>query len=232
MRKAYLIIIGLLVVFTLPVLGASSYLGGFSGVIITPDDTVVPAQTWEASFHDTLDLFDGSDSDLMTIGLTYGLLPNLEVGASYIDDGSSQIAISGKYRLMEEKSSAPSITVGVFDIAGSVNSISNDPSFYVMFSKNITPLASDIADRPSKPLRLGIGLGTGLYSGIIANLDWTLQPRLSLLAEYNSGSDGIGRLRHRPSAGIRWAASDSIRLDVAAVGFRDLGFGINYRSSY
>ncbi|MHB1456570.1 MAG: hypothetical protein ACYC0V_06615 [Armatimonadota bacterium] len=231
MRKAYLII-GLLVIFTLPVLGASSYLGGFSGVIITPDDTVVPVQTWEASFHDTLDIFDGNDSDLMTIGLTYGLLSNLEVGASLIDDGSSQIAISGKYRLVTEKSNSPSVTVGVFDIAGSANSISSDPSFYIMVSKNITPLASDIVDRPSKPLQLGIGVGSGLYNGIIANLNWTLEPNLSLLAEYNGGNDGPRGLRNRPSAGVRWAVSDTVRLDVAAVGFRDLGFGINFRSKY
>jgi len=232
MRYTHYIVICLLVIMTIPVLGASSYLGGFSGVIMTPDDTIVPNQTWEASFHDTLKLFKNDDSDLTTYGLTYGLAANLEVGASYISGDSDNIAISGKYRLIAEKSNTPSVTVGVFDAAGNVNSISSDPSLYVMFSKNITPLASEIADTPSKPLRLGLGIGSGLYNGIIANLNWTLDPKLSLLAEYNSGNHAIDRLRNRPSVGIRWAASDHIRLDAAAVGFRDFGFGINYRSKF
>jgi len=98
-----------------------------------------------------------------------------------------------------------------------------------MLSKNITPIASDIAGRPSRPLRAGLGFGSGLYNGVILNLDWTLEPRLSLLAEYKGGSGGIDA--NRASVGLRWAATNSLRLDAAVVGFRDFGFGLNYRSS-
>ena len=225
-------IAAILALLTLPALGASSYLGGFSGIIMTPNEVIVPAQTWEVSVHDTPRLFGGNNSDLLTVGLTYGLTPNLEVGASYIKDDDNQVAVSGKYRLVPETASAPGITVGVFDVGGVVNSISSDPSFYVMLSKNITSVASDIAGEPSKPLRMGLGFGSGFYNGIIANLDWTLEPRLSLLAEYKGGDRGNDRLRNRASVGLRWAASDSLRLDVATVGFRDIGFGLSYRSTF
>lgn len=228
MRYTHLIVIGLLLIITLPAMGASSYLGGFSGLILTPSDVIVPDKTWEASFHDTFGLLGGSDADLLSVGVIYGLVPKLEVGVSYV---KNDFTASGKYRILEETTTAPSITVGVFDIGGSAASISSDSSFYLLFSKNITDLASDINNRPSKPLRLGLGFGTGFYNGLIANLDWTLEPRLSLLAEYNSGNHGIDELRNRPSVGFRWAASDSLRLDAAVVGFNDIGFGLSYRNT-
>jgi len=220
-----------MIIMALPALGASSYLGGFSGIILTPNDVIVPEGTWDASFHDTTRLLGGSNPDLLTFGLTYGLLPKLEVGASYITDDTHKVVVNGKYRLVTENANTPGITLGVFDVGGSVDFISNDPSLYVLFSKNITSLASNIAEQPSKPLRLGVGFGSGFYNGIMANLDWTLSPRLSLLAEYKGGNQGIERLRNRPSAGFRWAATDSLRLDAAVLGFRDFGFGLSYRST-
>jgi hypothetical protein len=232
MRSASFIVIGLLFLMALPALGASSYLGGFSGIILTPDDVIVPTQTWEGSFHDTLGLLGGSKPDLLTVGLSYGLMPNLEVGASYITDDTNRIAVSGKYRVVTESANTPGITVGVFDVAGSVDFLSNNASFYLLLSKNITPLASDVAGQPSKPLRMCLGFGTGFYNGLIANLDWTLAPRLSLLAEYKGGNDGIEGLENGLSAGVRWAATDSLRLDAAIVGFRDIGLGLSGRSKF
>jgi len=228
MRYAHFIVIGLLTIMALPALGASNYLGGISGVIVTPDDRIVSSQSWDASYHD---IFSHGEkhSDIQTVGLTFGLLPNLEVGASYITDGTSRVVVNGKFKLVKETAKTPGVTVGVFDAGGNLGN--SDASFYGLLSKNLTSFASNVAGQPSKPVRMSLGWGSGFYKGIIANMDWTLAPRLSLLAEYK-GSDGFVGLRNRPSLGFRWAATDSIRLDAAALGVRDIGLGLSYRASF
>jgi hypothetical protein len=221
-------ILVVLVALALPALGSQSFLGSFSGNIITPDAVVAPQGTWEASFHSFVELF-GNDDDLTSIGLLYGAAPNLEVGVAFLNDGSSDAVFSAKLQLAAETADRPAFLVGVFDAAGSADWINNDPSFFLAVSKNITPFASDVVDEPSKPLRLTAGFGSGVFDGFYAGLDWTLQQRLSLMAEFmNEGFQGNSQF----NAGLRLAASDAIRLDVATLDFDSFAFGATFTTRY
>ena len=228
MKFSFLVICTLLFVITLPAMGASSFLGGYSGNIFSPDGVVVPNGTWELSYHDTLDIL--GDTDLKAFGVTYGLIPNLEVGASFLDNGESDIAINAKYAIVPETATRPAVLVGVFDAFGSAGFLDPDPSLYVAFSKNITPLATDIAGEPSKPLRLSVGFGTNLFDGLFAGLDWTLNPRFSLMAEYFGGD--IGGDDSSFNVGARYALTDALRVDAATIDFQDFGFGVSARTSF
>ena len=105
MRRT-LFVLSLLAVMAFPALGASSYLGGLSGALITPNGITVPEKTWEVSYHQ-LNKFV-LDKNLSTAGLTYGFSPNLEVGASYVNgNGSNNVAFNGKYRILNETAGRP-----------------------------------------------------------------------------------------------------------------------------
>ncbi len=220
-------IIGLalaLLILAVPSFAAQSFLGSFSGNIVTPDAVVAPLGTWEVSFHDFIDVVGGED--LTSFGVIYGLAENLEVGLAALDNGDSEIAFSGKLGIVTETSTTPAVLVGVFDIGSTV---ADDASFYVALSKNITSLASDVADQPSRPLRLTAGFGSGVFDGFFAGFDWTLTPRLSLMAEYlNEGFEGDNDI----NAGIRYAATSNVRLDLALIDFEELALGASLTSRF
>lgn len=209
----------------MPAFGASSFLGGFSGGIVTPDGLVTPQGAWDFSFHDFTNLL--GDNDLTAFGVTYGAVKNLEVGVSFLGDNNNQTAINGKYRVVTETAEVPTVIVGAFDVAGSVDFLNTDPGLYLLVSKNVTSAASAVAGRPSKPLRLTLGAGSGVFDGFFAGLDWTLQPQLSLIAELFSGR--IGDDDHFFNVGLRYAATDALRLDVATMDVKDIAFGASYR---
>lgn len=206
----------------MPAFGASSFLGGQSGDILTPDGLVTPQGSWDLSYHQFTNLL--VDTDLTTFGVVFGVAEGLEIGASFLNNGGSETAVNAKFRLMAETPQRPAILVGVFDAA---STFSNDSGLYLVISKNITSTASDIAGEPSKPLRLNVGFGSGLYDGIFLGLDWTLQPQLSLMAEFSSGQ--IGDNDSFFNAGIRYAVSDAFRLDLATIDLEEIAFGASYR---
>lgn len=217
-----------LLVLSIPAMGAQSFLGSFSGNIITPDAIIAPVGTWELSFHDFIEVLGGGE-DLITVGAIYGLTPNLEVGVSFLNNDQSDLALSGKLRLVEETAERPTVIVGVFDVAGTADMLQGDPSFYVAVSKNVTPIATDIVGQPSRPLRLTLGFGSGIFDGLFAGLDWTLQERLSLMVEYlNQGFQDDSEI----NAGFRYALSDAFRLDAATIDFEDFAFGLTFTSRF
>lgn len=231
MKFGYFILSLLLLIVALPALGAADYLGGQSGVIITPDDVILPVRDWELSFHDILGVLPDNDN-LLAGGLTYGLAKNLEVGASYVTNSGNSLVANGKYRMIEETQKHPGVIVGVFDIAGTADIISGTPNFYILLTKKLFPPTAYIGCKQTSSLKGSIGFGSGLYNGLIANLTWTVDPRFDLLLEYNGGDGGEGDLAHSINIGGRWAATDSLKLDAAAVDFQDFGFGVSYISKF
>lgn len=223
------VIVPILLLIALPVFGASSFLSGFSGNILTPDSVIETTGTWEASYHQAVNLL-GDNDNLTTFGVIYGATPNLELGASFVDNGESDTTLNAKYRLLAETADRPAIIVGVFDAAGSADFLDDNAGFYLALSKNVTPTASEIAGGPSKPLRLTLGVGSGVFNGLFAGFDWTLEPKLSLMAEFFNGS--LGGNDSFFNAGIRYAATDALRLDAATIDFRDLAFGASYRIAF
>lgn len=225
--KYLLLILPVLALMAMPAFGASSYLGGYSGLLLTPDDVLVPMGGVELSFHDFIDIL-GNNQDLRTYAVTYGLLPTLEVGASVANSrGSTDLALNGKLSLITETPTRPSVLIGAFDATAMADLVNNDPTFYVVVSKNVTPSASQVAGKPSVPLRLSAGFGSGFLNGFFAGLDWTLVPNLSLMFEYVNGD--LGNNNNTVNAGARWAVTRDLRIDAGTIGFDTFAFGLNYR---
>jgi hypothetical protein len=228
MKMRYLLLIlPLLLLAALPVLGSSAYLGGYSGLILTPDATVAPQGAWDLSFHDLIGVTD-SGSDFLTYSLTYGLLDNLEIGGAIVNSaGSTDLAINGKYVILTEEARRPALAIGVYDVFGMVNTVNENPSFYILVSKDLTAAASKAVKVCSKPFRVNLGLGSGVFNPVFAGFDWTLVRNLSVQAEYTNGTlDDQSSLFN---AGIRWAVAKQFRIDAALIQFQDFAFGINYR---
>ncbi len=218
-------IIAVMATLSLPSLGASSFLGGYTGGICTPDGLIQPTKSMDISFHDTQKGFGGTD--VKATGALIGLSPNLEVGVAFIGNDTSNFTISSKYRVVSETATAPALLIGVFDAAGSANFLSADPSLYIVLSKNITGFASDATNSPQNPMRATIGVGSGVFNGFFAGLDYALQPKLSVIAEFNGGN--IGGSKNLFNAGIRYAALPQLRIDAAFVGFKQIALGASYR---
>jgi hypothetical protein len=207
--------------------GAAPSILGTSGNIITPDDMILAPGAVDLTYHGITD-FGDSNTSINFFGGNVGLFPNLEAGAVVKTDGSTDLLINAKYRLLAETSTRPAVTVGGIDIG---SQMTDDPGLYVLFSKSLTAAAEEVAGRPSAPLRGHLGIGSGAVRTIFGALDWTLQPKLSLMAEFISdsqlkGSDG-GSLFN---VGARYAVTSNIRLDAAAVNLDDLAFGISYQT--
>ncbi len=221
-----LLILPLLVLTALPGFGATAYLGGYSGLVITPNEVLVPTGSFDLGFHDLIGIFGGS-KDLRTYSLTYGALPNLEVGASIVSSDGTDVALNGKFSILTETPNRPAILIGAWDATSMVNRVNDQATFYIVASKNLTPTASQIAGKPSVPFRLNVGFGSGFLNGFFAGLDWVLTPRLSLMGEFTHG--GFEGKKNRFNAGARWAVTNDLRLDAGTIGFDDFAFGLNYR---
>lgn len=223
---AILMIAGVSVVQATP-----SYLGP-SGVIMTPDDKTVPHKQFWIGYHmfSNIDFKDDDGSDLNVFHNQYGLTPNIEVGTSVVDqqDNGSDLAINAKWRFINETATIPAIAVGVLDVSG--NAVDDDASFYLLFSKSLTRTATEVTNAPSKPLRGTIGVGSGFFDGIFASLDWTYTPKLRLMAEIVNGGDFFDNTM--VNAGLRYSVGSRLSLDLAAIDFGDIAFGINYRGSF
>jgi hypothetical protein len=194
---------------------------GLSGNILTPDDLILAPGTFNLAYHGIS--FDGGDNENIFSG-NVGVFPNLEVGASVLTNGDSDVIFNGKYRLLTETGTRPAVTVGVIDLASTAFA---DPGLFIMVSKSLTTAAEEVTDRPSKPLRGHLGIGSGVLSSVFLGLDWTVTPQLSVMLEYISDSDFGGSLFN---GGVRYAVSDNLRLDLSLIDFDDFTYGISYQA--
>ena len=228
--KYLLLILPLLLIAAMPALGSSAYLGGYTGLILTPGAYVTPTGAWDLAFHDLIGASE-SNRDFLTYSLTYGLTENLEIGGAIVSStGQTDLALNGKYIIMNEEASRPALAIGVYDALGMVDTVNANPSFYIVVSKDLTAAASKAVQAPSKPFRVNAGLGSGVFNTFFVGLDWTLARTISVQFEYSNGSlDGESSLFN---AGLRWAVSNQIRIDAGLIQFQDFAFGFNYRMGY
>lgn len=218
-----------LILGALPAFGASNYLGGMSGVILTPDAVVAPQRCWEFSFHDSLGAV--YDNDLIAWGVNYGISKNIEAGVSLLRNGDrNDLTFNGKYVVVLETERSPAFAVGVFDIAGVAGEVNENASLYMLLSKNVTPIISELGGIPSQPVYLNLGLGSGVVNGIFGSVDWTWSQRCAVMAEYTNGKFGDNHTMI--NAGVRYAIADKWRLDAATLKFKHLAVGANYRTSF
>lgn len=231
MRCLTLVVIILLGIVALPAMSSPGYLGGYSGTIYVPDGSITPHGEYYISFHDSISVLDtDSHNDIRAIGLQYGLSRRMEFGSSYIQNDVTKVAFNAKYRLIDETNRWPLLAIGVFDLGGQVDFLDNSPAFYILASKDLTPVATHLEGSPSKPIRVTAGIGTGIFNGLLASLDWTLYPRFSLQFEYFGGH--VGDESHLYNAGVKYGLTKVLSLDAGTINFEHFAFGANLRTTF
>jgi hypothetical protein len=193
---------------------------GTSGLIEVPDDGLYKVGSVAPAYHTVRNVAGDESLNFYTIGV--GILPNLSVSGGIVADGGSDAVINAKYRLSPETAEKPSITVGVVDAAEKLN---DNPGLYVAFGKNLTAAAEEVSGHESKPIRGYLGFGTGTMKGVFVGLDWTLTPKLSAMFEYLS--KGLNDESHA-NAGIRYALTNELRIDLGTFRFKEFTRGISY----
>ena len=218
---------------------AAASIYGVSGLIETPDDTIVAEKTiapmvahiFDLKVNDTNEGFD-----VTTFGGAIGVFPNLEVGAVALDvdvNGvSTEALLNAKYRVLAESVNRPSVTVGIVDIAQRLDHMTDGGidgmSAFIVFGKNISDIAEDVSGEVSKPIKGTLGFGTGLYKGVFAGLNMSLAPKFSVAIEYLS--KGI-RDESTFSGMVRFKPIDALAIDAGVIGFQDFYMGASYNLS-
>ena len=225
MKKiALLISLAALLVGSTCVLYAGSTIFGISGLIETPDDSIVAPNTLALSANHIPDM-GGSDVSLNTFGLAYGLFPKLEISAAAVDSDISgddtNWLLNAKYQLLSESLEKPSISVGVVDLGSEFD---DDPSMFIVFGKNITAVAENISGDVSKPLRGTLGIGTGIYDGLFAGLNWSVAPKFNIGLEYLSDDSIV-------NAEVSYKAVGGLSLEAGLLDFDDFYVGAGYSLS-
>lgn len=234
----------LLVLFAILLGGASALYAaasiyGQSGLIETPDDSIVGEKTLAPVVTRIFDLKGNGATegiDITTFGGAIGIFPNLEVSAVALDtdskDVSTEALINAKYRVLAESVNRPSVTVGVMDLTKRLDHMSDGAidgmSSFIVFGKNISNLAEDVSGEVSNPIRGTVGIGTGIYKGAFAGLDMSLSPKLNVAVEYLS--KGI-RDETTFSGMVRFKPIEALSIDAGVIGFQDFYAGASYNLS-
>jgi hypothetical protein len=124
---------GILAISMTPAVAAPNFVGQ-SGNIVTPNDQVMRQGELSSGYrHLDKNLFNrGGDMNLYSVN--YGLTNKLEAGLAYVERGSDRLLIIGKYRVLSEGRSRPSVSVGVVDLA---NQLDKDPGAYVILGRRL-----------------------------------------------------------------------------------------------
>ena len=207
---------------------APSFLG-ITGNILTPDDIVLSPGDFCANLHS----FQNDHNSPLFIAAAVGATDGLELGIGHYDpDGpgdQTETFVNAKYAIKAETQSSPSVVIGATDLTGDLDPDDN-PGFFILLGKNLTPVATDMTGEPSMPLRGTLGFGSGIYGGMFAALDWTLTPKVSLMAEYvaNASIKGLFNEEQVVNIGARLAITNNLRADAALIDGKDFAFGISY----
>lgn len=228
MKVASFVVLAALMIAAGTAAGAAANIYGMSGLIETPDDSIVAPRALELTGHYISDL-DPTDANWKTFGGAFGLGSKLEVSAVGIDPDivglSTKVVINAKYRVLGESIERPSITIGVVDFGSKLEDYNSDienASTFVVFGKNISPIAEGVSGMISKPVRGTLGFGTGVYKGVFAGFSWSMLPKVDIVAEYLS--KGI-RQKSTVNAAVRFTPASQVSIQAGTHAFKSFYVG-------
>jgi len=240
MKKfAILLVLVAMVLAGASALYAAASIYGQSGLIETPDDSIVGSKTVAPVATRIWDLKGNGSTegyDVSTYGGAVGIFPNLEVSAVALDvdapHTNTQALLNAKYRVLAESVNRPSVTVGVMDITKRLDHISDGEidgmSSFIVFGKNLSTVAEGVSGQVSLPIRGTFGVGTGIYKGAFAGLDMSLAPKITVAVEYLA--KGI-RDETTFNGMVRFKPIEALSVDAGVIGFKDFYAGASYNLS-
>jgi hypothetical protein len=219
-------------------LQAATSIYGVSGLIETPDDSIVTAKSVTPAADRIFDFKPrgaATGVDITTFGGAVGISSNLEVSAVGIDSDAAGVKTEGlinaKYRLLDETVATPSVTIGVVDAAQRLKHFVGtvtEASGFIVFEKNISSIAEGVSGQVSKPVRGTVGFGTGLYRSAFAGLNISVAPKFNVAVEYLP--KGL-RDEDTVSGVVRFQPIEALSIDAGAVGFKDFYAGASFNLS-
>ena len=164
---------------------------GPSGLITAPNAYVVtPGRV-------TLGTFFGNDKSLSA---NYGVIPGLEVGASYLDraNGKAKVLGNAKFNIVPANWKNVEFGVGVIDAIDAVQR-----TYYFMGSFEYLP--PQFLDKQGVlGARAHVGVGDGIYKkNLILGTELLFGPRVSAVVEYASRDVNYG-IRYVGTEGVRF----------------------------
>lgn len=209
-------------------LWASSSFLSTSGAILTPDDTVLGASDFSLDYHQ----FELSDK-AVNFGANVGVTSSLELGIARFDSDKAgadpETILNAKYLVLAETVNRPSLLVGLVDATGELDPDDN-PGFYAVIGKNLTPLATGFTGEPVNPIKGYVGIGSGIYNGLFAGVEWTLTPKVQVMGEFINELNIKNTIAEKSvfNVGARLTISESLTADIANINGDDWGFGLSY----
>ncbi|MCL4499639.1 MAG: hypothetical protein M1335_05300 [Chloroflexi bacterium] len=213
---------------------AASSVYGISGLIETPNDTIAGQGNISLTGNYIANVAK-SDANATTFGGVIGIIPNLEVGGVVMDSDASGVKTQGilnaKYRIVAESLDRPSVTVGAVDLTQRLkkfNGKDDEASVFIVIGKNLTSAAEGVSGRVTMPVRGTLGLGTGLYKGGFAALNFAVAPKFDIMVEYLA--NGI-RQSTTVNGGVRYRVIPGLSVEAGAMDFQDFYGGLSYQVS-
>lgn len=164
--------------------------------IWNPSTDVQGYKTWHFGVDNYSSVKDNKDKPVAfatDLGLTYGLLKNLEVGIDFFTPAVDPVYFNFKYGL-PEKEKIPALAAGMFSM-GTENDVTNYNIGYVVAAKTFKPVGRFTIGyyQGNKELLIDEN-GEKANTGIIATWDKQVTDKLWLSLDYASGKSAYGSL--------------------------------------
>jgi hypothetical protein len=139
------------------------------------------------------------------MGLTYGLIKNMEVGIDLMQPSANPVYLNVKYGVPED-GSIPAIAVGVFNM-GTKTDVTNYNIFYALVARNINKFGRlSVGGYTGNEKLLVDETGEKVNTGLILSWDKALTEKVWASIDYASGNNVYGCL----TAGFSYAFSSNI----------------------
>lgn len=241
MTKISLILLSILfalILCSIPAKAAPTYFGN-SGLILLPDNTTTGSQAVILHFHyidndEPSDLIGGVRiykgskprlrdlgfiGNVKSFGISYGVIENLEVGYSYVEDNKKKPYnfVHAKYVFVPPQSADEenpiTLTVGANDI---LDELMFSP--YAVISRRF-PIKSSRLDIPDMNINANLGFGGGIYEKrLFGGVELGITPQISLIGELSRTTANVGARYN----------SGSLIIDLSLIDGRDIAAGLSY----
>jgi len=179
-----------------------NYIGSV-GLITAPSAYTIGDRTASGYISGNADFFGG--------GVVVGITDRFEIGIGVLDldddlGGDTEFLLNLKANLLQEKNNWPAFSVGVVDVADSLDA---DPGWYVMASKYFTRNQTD----QKFALKGHLGFGGGFFDEeIIAGAELFFKPNVTVMAELVADEVNIGARLHWKAftASLAWFDFDNL----------------------
>ncbi|MBI4652544.1 hypothetical protein HY745_14970 [Candidatus Desantisbacteria bacterium] len=178
--------------------------------IWNPSTDIQAEKTWHLGIDNYFSVQDNKDNPVAfptDLGLTYGLIKNLEIGIDLFYPSENPLYLNAKYGI-PEKDQIPAFAVGVFNV-GTEKDVTDYNIAYGVLSKTISTIGRlSVGGYIGNDKLLVDEKGEKANTGLIATWDKTLNDKVWASIDYASGNSFYGSLT--PGFSYTFAPNTSI----------------------